>query len=97
MTDRMVIRLSENWAVLADDLQWILAKAQKQGPGRRKPDPPVRWRGLSYIASTKVILLRCVREKGAVVDPDGSRALDALPDTFREWRQRQSMPDQGAA
>ena len=78
MTDRMVIRLSENWAILADTRQWIAAKARKRGTGRD-------WKPVAYVASKNRILRRVLRENGAVIDAGGQRALDALPDSFPEW------------
>ena len=82
MTDRMVLRLSADWAVLADDQQWMLCKRRKNANSG--------WKPLSYVASSKAVLLRCLREKGAVVDAQGQAALDALPQSFREW-QREMM------
>lgn len=69
--------LSDKWAVGADDLQWMLAR-------RKGPD----WRPVSFVACTKAVLLRCIHEKGAIVTQEGQAALDALPDTFRAWRER---------
>ena len=79
MTDRMVLRLSANWAVLADDRQWMLCKRRKN----RKS-----WDAVSFVASTKAVLLRCVHEKDAVVDPEGQAALDALPESFQAWNRQ---------
>ena len=77
MKDRLVLRLSDGWAVRADELQWILCRRRRN-----------RWDAISFVATTKAILLRCIREKGAVVDAEGQAALDALPDSFREWKRQ---------
>ena len=53
MTGRMVLRLSANWAVLADDRQWMLCKRRTPAHGT--------WKPLSYVASSKAVLLRCLR------------------------------------
>ena len=45
----------------------------------------------------KDILLRCARENRAVIDIEGQRGLDALPDTFREWHQRRACESQTPA
>src|SRR5512134_2539627 len=79
MTDRMVLRLSANWAVLADDRQWMLCKRRKN----RKS-----WDAVSFVASTKAVLMRCIHEKDAVVDPQGQAALDALPESFQIWKRQ---------
>jgi len=77
--DRLVIRLSADWAILTDGLQWIVAKATGSGTRRR-------WKPLAYIASTKAALERVLREEGACIDTDGARAFSGLPETYREWR-----------
>ena len=79
MKDRLVLRLSDGWAVRADELQWMLCRQTSAKGG---------WKPLSFVATTKAILLRCIREKGAVVDAEGQAALDALPDSFREWKRQ---------
>ena len=43
------------------------------------------WRGKSFIANKKGVLLRVLREKGIEPTPEAQKALDALPDTFREF------------
>lgn len=82
MTERVVIRLSEKWAILADDCQWIVATARQRRAQRY-------WHPLRYIATTKAVLERNVRETGAIVDDTGRLALAGLPDTFRQWRDGQ--------
>jgi hypothetical protein len=79
MTDRMVLRLSATWAVLADDRQWMLCRRRKN----RKS-----WDAVSFVASTKAVLMRCIHEKDAVVDPEGQAALDALPESFQAWKRQ---------
>lgn len=49
MTDRIVLRLSETWAVRADDLQWMLCRRTKSNGV---------WKPVSFVASTKAVLLR---------------------------------------
>jgi hypothetical protein len=75
----MLLRLSANWAVLADDRQWMLCRRRKN----RKS-----WDAVSFVASTKAVLLRCIHEKDAVVDPEGQAALDALPESFQAWKRQ---------
>ena len=79
MTGRMVLWLSATWAVLADDQQWMLCKRRKN----RKS-----WDAVSFVASTKAVLLRCIDEKDAVVDPEGQTALGALPESFQAWKRQ---------
>jgi hypothetical protein len=75
---RHIIRFNERWALAADNLQWIL-----------KHYRPPKWHGVAYIASNKVVLRRVLREKGVTLTPDAKDALDHLPDTFPEWRNKQ--------
>jgi hypothetical protein len=51
MTDRMVLRLSATWAVLADDRQWMLC--------RRRTNANSGWKPLSYVASSKAVRGGC--------------------------------------
>ena len=80
MTDRVFLRLSEGWALSYDRNQWIVmrAKSDKSKPGQG-------WRAIAFVASTKAVLMRVLREKGAEITPDARAALDSLPDTFMEW------------
>ena len=84
MTGRMVLQLSATWAVLAVDRQWMLC--------RRRKNPNSGWKPLSYVASSKAVLLRCLREKGAIVDVEGQAGLDALPESFRAWQRQMTEP-----
>jgi hypothetical protein len=65
---------SGDWALGADNLQWVLYRRRGDG-----------WRAMSFVSSTRDILERCLREKGC---PEADRAvlLAALPPTFRQWR-----------
>ena len=83
MKDRLVLRLSDGWAVRADELQWMLCRQTSAKGG---------WKPLSFVATTKAILLRCIREKSAIVDAAGQAALDALPESFREWKRQGGRP-----
>ena len=82
--DIQFLRLNDKWALAYDPLQWIL---QKRG-GLRKIGSQAGqeiWRGKSFIANKKGVLLRVLREKGIEPTPEAQKALDALPDTFREF------------
>lgn len=65
MASEIFLRLGDDGALGADDLQWILYK-------RVLPVPmgaPLRnndWRPISFISSTKAILMRCIRERPAI-------------------------------
>ena len=58
-------------APAADEHQWILYRAGQ----------PV-----SYVRSTKAVLVRCIREKGIELSAEGKAALDALADDFNAWK-----------
>jgi hypothetical protein len=73
-TDRQ-FRVSGNWALASDGLQWVL---QRRGGGR--------WNAVSFVRSTKAVLTRCMSKNEKGVPPaDAARLLALLPDTFDEW------------
>lgn len=80
MTDR-VFATSGDWAVGADDLQWILLR--KKGN---------QWRAVSFVRSTRDILARCMREKG-VEAADSDLLLSGLPDSFDTWKSLQAVSE----
>lgn len=73
--DDKLFRTSGRWALASDGLQLILLRQQGQE----------KWRGVSFVRSTKDILARCMREKRTPAD-DARRLLDGLPNTFDEWQ-----------
>jgi hypothetical protein len=81
--ERIIFELSDRAALGADDLQWILYRATGT---KRCRTPMDAWKGVSFVRSTKSILLRCVREKALEVSPTGCAYLSALQDTFAEWK-----------
>jgi len=81
------IAINGDWALAADNLQWILQR-------RRKGPHP--WYGVSFVSSTKDILARCMAEKG-VPAQDAKQALNGLPDTFAQWHASLLGLDAGAA
>lgn len=80
MADTFFLRLNDRFALGADDLQWILCRLHKRC-GR-----PDTWDAISFVSSTKNILLRCIREAGCIPDGTGPDALDTLPPTFGAWK-----------
>jgi hypothetical protein len=80
-----LIRLSEKWGIGADHVQWIVMQY-------RAPD----WRPLSFVATTKAVLLRCLREKEADISAKGQLALDSLPEDFQTWNSRRRTAVYGA-
>ena len=69
--ERIFLRLGEDGALGADDHQWILYRG----------DSPV-----SFVRSTKAVLVRCIREKGIELSAEGLAGLDALADGFAAWK-----------
>ena len=65
--------ISGRWALAADSLQWMLQRRAGQ-----------RWQSVSFVSSTRDVLLRCMREKGCP-PADAERLLAGLPSTFEEW------------
>jgi len=65
------LHIGPNAGLGADEHQWILYRAGQ----------PV-----SYVRSTKAVLVRCIREKGIELSAEGKAALDALADDFNAWK-----------
>lgn len=81
---KIFARLGPRAALGADRLQWLLCVAQGKA---EPPDLAAEWwRPVSYVRSTKAILVRCIREKGIEVSAEGRAILDALPDSFDAWK-----------
>ncbi len=76
--DQIIFQLSDISALGYDRLQWMVMKARNRR-GQRE------WRPVSFVISTKAVLLRCIAENGAQPTPEAQVRLDALPDTFKEW------------
>ena len=88
MGDRVLFQICDGWALGADNLQWILFKADKRGPQAEKRHRRAPWKALAFIAYTKTVLLRVLSENGVEPTPEGRAALAALPDTFKAWRRQ---------
>jgi hypothetical protein len=78
MTDR-VFAIAGDWAMASDGLQWILLHRWKDG----------KWHPMSFVRSTRDILARCMREKGAD-NVTAAQLLSGLPDTFDQWKMNQT-------
>src|SRR5262245_21979701 len=68
--DRQIV-VDGRWSIATDGLQWILQRRRGQ-----------RWESLSFVRTTRDILARCMREKGA--SPGEMAFLAVLPDRFQE-------------
>ncbi len=75
--------IGPGWAIGWDARQWILYKAEKSTPS-------ARLRGVSFVTSTKDILLRCASENGATIDGAGLAFISSLPETFKEFIEGQT-------
>ena len=95
--DRIIVHLKNGWALGHDKHQWILLKAEICRPGVDFRHPSVRWRGVEFIASTKRILRRCMRERSVSPTPEAAEYTDAMPNTFREWYALRERADSGEA
>ena len=76
MADRQ-FAISGKWALAADRLQWMV---QRRYMSKGQPG----WQSVSFVASTRNVLARCMREKGCP-PADAERLLTGLPSTFEEW------------
>jgi hypothetical protein len=86
MSDRIFLRLSDKYALGADDLQWIVYRSRSKVPSPL--DAPLKcgrgseWEPVSFVRSTKEILARC----GPVTCDEAQLALAGYPTTFDAWR-----------
>jgi hypothetical protein len=87
VSDGVFLRLSEKYALGADDLQWIVYRSRHKVPSPL--DAPLKcgrggeWEPVSFVRSTKEILLaRC----GPVTCDEAQLALAGYPDTFDAWK-----------
>ena len=81
------IHLSPGWRLTWDRLQWILQRTEETPHTGEQSTPSARWRGVSYVASTKASLLRCIQENKCTA---GIANLDALPDEFQTFKKENS-------
>lgn len=78
MSDKHLFDLAPGWALGYDASQWMLMR-------RRNFRTQRGWKPVSFIASNKDILFRCMRESGIDPTPEAQAKLDALPFRFRDW------------
>ena len=76
MTDR-IFAIEGDWALASDGIQWMLMK--------RVPNSYRGWKPVSFVRSTRDILVRCMREKGTD-DATAVILLSGLPSSFDEWK-----------
>jgi hypothetical protein len=50
------------------------------------PLPTRDWQGISFVRSTKAILVRCIRENGIELSAEGRIALNRPADSFDAWK-----------
>jgi hypothetical protein len=89
MTDRLAIQLSNDWAILYDHNQWIIAKARLSGTGGD-------WRPVSYIGSNKTTLARILLKKGVQIDSATQAVIETWPERFLDWIKRQNAERRAA-
>ena len=70
--------LAPGWALGYDTSQWMLLR-------RRNFRTECGWKPVSFIASNRDILDRCIGENGIQPTPAAQAKLDALPFRFRDW------------
>ena len=74
MQDDKQFRVSGDWALASDEIQWII----QHWAGNK-------WRGVKYIRSDKAWLSYRLRVTLGVPEADATKLLDGLPDTFDTW------------
>jgi hypothetical protein len=86
MSDRIFLRLDERFALGTDDLQWILYRSRRADVQLDAPLAMKDWKPVSFIRSTKDILLRCMRENGCSPRIEAQVILAGYPSTFDAWK-----------
>ena len=77
-TDRIFLRLGKGWAIGYDPLQWIVYS-------RRKRREEWYWNPVGYVSTSRDLLVRVLRENHAQLDDSAWRAVEELPQSFRDW------------
>ena len=85
MGDRQFV-VSGRWALAADSLQWML---QRQYMNKGQP----AWHSVSFVASTRDVLARCMRERGCP-PANAERLLAGLPPPSRNGPRRELRQSQ---
>jgi len=67
MADIPFLQLSDNWRLAYDPLQWVIQKREGK-----------QWRSEQFIASTREVLMRCLREMEVEVTLYHSRQYKTL-------------------
>ena len=86
--DRFLFDLAPGWALGYDDNQWIILRRRNLGRQRG-------WKPVSFIGGKKTTLLRVLREKGVVLNPEAQASLELFPDRFLDWRDQPMTPPPG--
>lgn len=93
MADRLLLRFGDNWAVLTDRRQWILARRRTD---RAKGGET--WRGIAFVSSTRACLERVMAEQGVEPLAEAHHAVaNSFPATFGEWCDGQDRADREVA
>jgi hypothetical protein len=92
MSDRIFLRLNGDFALGADTLQWVLYRRHAAVP-EGSPLLLRDWRPISFVCSTKEILLRCMREKGCKPSHEAQLALNGMLPTFEAWKLAYAPPE----
>lgn len=88
MTDRVILKLSPGWYVMADDNQWMLATGPGKPVDARLRAAETRYRPVGYVGGRKATLERLASEKGVPVTAQAQQVIDSWPDTFLAWRRQ---------
>src|ERR1700730_17718056 len=95
MTEGIFLRLSDKYALGADDLQWIVYRSRRAVPSpigaSLRCGRCSEWEPVSFVRSTKEILLCCC---GPVTCDEAQLALEGYPRTFDAWKATHSAPSQ---
>ena len=80
MTDRILIELTNDWALGADSQQWIIIRVTE-------PEKRTRaYRPIAFIGCTKSALIRSMQRKNIEPTTEALAKINAWPEKFLDWR-----------
>ena len=84
MKKKEFLRLNSKWSLGYDNNQWILKRF-------RSP----KWRDVSFVGSSKVVLMSVIEDHGITPTPSSWTMLKSLPDTFLEFYDKEKENKDG--
>lgn len=81
MADKFLWRINDDYALMYDPLQYVIAKRKRAKPRSVSRD----WRPLAFIRTGREDLKRHLRSRRIDPDAKGAAQITALPDSFETF------------